>query len=339
MLAEAVRIRLMSDVPLGAMLSGGLDSSLVVALMAEASTQPVQTFAIGFREDGDQNELRHAERVARLFGCDHHEIELSFEDDVEDLEDVIWHLDEPVAELSAVGFHALSRLAASKVTVALSGQGADELFGGYRKHLAARMIDLSHLPAGARRPLAAAPARGDLRRLLQASAARTPTDRLLAMSSAVDGAALNRLRGPRLRALDGLAARRAVDRIAEHLPPRASALGSTLYLDGQLALVDNMLHYFDRMSMAVSLRGPRPVSRPCPRRVGRAAARQREGRAPRAEACPQATRAPQAPRRHRRPPEGGVLQAVGRGVARKAPRRASRRQGRGERSPDRPARP
>jgi asparagine synthase (glutamine-hydrolysing) len=253
LLAEAVRIRLMSDVPLGAMLSGGLDSSLVVALMAEASTQPVQTFAIGFREDGDQNELQHAERVAQLFGCDHHEIELSFEDDAADLEDVIWHLDEPVAELSAVGFHALSRLAASNVTVALSGQGADELFGGYRKHLAARMIDLSHLPPAARRPLGAVPARNDLRRLLQASAARTPTDRLLAMSSSVDSAALNRLRGPRLRALDGLAARRAVDRIAERLPPGASALGSTLYLDGQLALVDNMLHYFDRMSMAVSL--------------------------------------------------------------------------------------
>ena len=253
LLAEAVRIRLMSDVPLGAMLSGGLDSSLVVALMAEASSMPVQTFAIGFREDGNQNELRHAARVASLFGCDHHEIELSFEDDVGDLEDVIWHLDEPIAELSTIGFHALSRLAASSVTVALSGQGADELFGGYRKHLAARMIDLSRLPAAARRPLGAVPARRDVRRLLRASAARTPTERLLSMSSAVDDTILGRLRGPSLRALDGLAARRTVDRIAAALPADASALDSTLYLDAQLALVDNMLHYFDRMSMAVSL--------------------------------------------------------------------------------------
>ena len=254
LLAEAVRLRLMSDVPLGAMLSGGLDSSLVVALMAEASTQPVRTFAIGFREDGDQNELGHAARVARLFGCDHHEIELSFEDDASELEDIIWHLDEPIAELSTVGFHSLSRLAAPHVTVALSGQGADELFGGYRKHLAARLIDLSRLPAPLRRGLGALPIGGDdLRRLLRAAAAPTPADRLLAMSASLGDDGLARLRGPRLRDLDGASARRSIESLSSRLQPGTSALGSTLFLDGQLALVDNMLHYFDRMSMAVSL--------------------------------------------------------------------------------------
>ena len=139
-LDESVRLRLMSDVPLGAMLSGGLDSSLIVGLMARHMTDPVQTFSVGFREAGEQNELEDARLVAEYFGTDHHELELSFAEDTVDLEDLVWHLDEPLADLSSLGFLALCELAAKHVTVALSGQGADELFGGYRKHQAASLV-------------------------------------------------------------------------------------------------------------------------------------------------------------------------------------------------------
>src|SRR5689334_658443 len=163
-LEEAVTLRLMSDVPLGAMLSGGLDSSLIVALMARNMTEPVKTFSVGFAEAGENNELADARFVAQHFGTDHHELELSFADQTLDLAELLWSLDEPIADLSTLGFLALSKLAASEVTVALSGQGADELLGGYRKHRAASLAgSWSRLPgpfrAGGDAALRLAPAR------------------------------------------------------------------------------------------------------------------------------------------------------------------------------------
>ncbi|MDX6401768.1 MAG: hypothetical protein QOF27_2374, partial [Gaiellaceae bacterium] len=136
-LDESVRLRLMSDVPLGAMLSGGIDSSVIVALMARHMTEPVKTFSVGFAEAGKGNELDDARLVAEHFGTEHHELELSFAEQTVDLAELVWFMDEPLADLSSLGFLALSELAASEVTVALSGQGADELLGGYRKHRAA----------------------------------------------------------------------------------------------------------------------------------------------------------------------------------------------------------
>ena len=140
LLEESVRLRLMSDVPLGAMLSGGLDSSLIVALMARNMSEPVKTFSVGFREAAEGNELADARLVANHYGTDHHELELSLHDQHLDLPQLVWHLDEPLADLSALGFLALSQLATQHVTVALSGQGADELLDGYTKHLAASLV-------------------------------------------------------------------------------------------------------------------------------------------------------------------------------------------------------
>ena len=103
-------------------------------------SEPVKTFSVGFRESGNSNELADARYVADLFGTQHHELELSFVDDTVDLATLSWHMDEPLADLSALGFLALSELASRHVTVALSGQGADELLGGYRKHRAASIL-------------------------------------------------------------------------------------------------------------------------------------------------------------------------------------------------------
>ena len=111
-LDEAVRLRLMSDVPLGAMLSGGIDSSVIVALMARHMTEPVKTFSVGFAEAGEGNELAEARFVAQHFGTDHHELELSFAEQDVDLAELVWFMDEPIADLSALGFLALSELAA-----------------------------------------------------------------------------------------------------------------------------------------------------------------------------------------------------------------------------------
>jgi asparagine synthase (glutamine-hydrolysing) len=252
-LEESVRLRLMSDVPLGAMLSGGLDSSLIVALMAKHMSEPVKTFSIGFTEDQD-NELADARFVADLFGTEHHELELSYTQQQVDLADLVWAMDEPVADLSSLGFLAISELAARHVTVALSGQGADELFGGYTKHKAASLVAAwRRLPAPARSLGAGALGRSPLssRRSVRTLLAADPVDRLLAMSGRVDDELRAELyRGP-LASSDGLAGRRAVAPLAEGIADEP--LAATLHIDGQLALVDRMLHYFDRTSMMCSL--------------------------------------------------------------------------------------
>ena len=146
-LEESVRLRLMSDVPLGAMLSGGIDSSLIVALMARHTSGSVKTFSVGFAED-DLNELADAREVAQRFGTEHHELELSRADTELDLPSLAWFLDEPLADLSSIGFLALSELASRHVTVALSGQGADELLGGYAKHQAASLAAMGERVPG-----------------------------------------------------------------------------------------------------------------------------------------------------------------------------------------------
>jgi asparagine synthase (glutamine-hydrolysing) len=253
-LEESVRLRLMSDVPLGAMLSGGIDSSLIVALMARNMSEPVKTFSVGFAEAGAGNELPDARLVADTFGADHHELELSFAEQNVDLEQLVWHLDEPLSDLSSLGFLALSELASRHVTVALSGQGADELLGGYRKHRAAAIASAWHRLPSPLRSLGLAVAQHGPARLgrpVRTLAAGDAATRLLAMSGHVHGGMRRDLmRGP-LAELDGNAARRAVNACMDGFPD--DPLPATLYLDGQLALVDDMLHYFDRASMAHSL--------------------------------------------------------------------------------------
>jgi asparagine synthase (glutamine-hydrolysing) len=254
LLEESVKLRLMSDVPLGAMLSGGIDSSVIVALMARNMSEPVKTFSVGFAEAGAKNELADARFVANVFGTDHHELELSFADQTLDLEGIVWHLDEPLADLSSLGFQALSQLASRHVTVALAGQGADELFGGYRKHAAAAVAGAwQRLPAPVRGLGVGAGRRGPerWRRSVETLAAGDPAARLLAMSGRVDSSLKTLLaRGP-LAEVGGDAAGDAVRACLNGIPD--DPLPAALYLDARLGLVDDMLHYFDRTSMAHSL--------------------------------------------------------------------------------------
>src|SRR5271170_4987593 len=131
-LAEAVRIRLISDVPLGALLSGGVDSSTVVALMARFSSSPVKTFTIGFPKK-DFDETAYAREVAQKFGTEHHEliVQPNF---LETLEQLTQHLEEPFADASMMPTYYVSCLARQHVTVALAGDGGDELFAGYDRY-------------------------------------------------------------------------------------------------------------------------------------------------------------------------------------------------------------
>ncbi len=129
LLKEAVQVRLMSEVPLGAFLSGGVDSSVVVGLMSSMMSQPVKTFSIGFEED-DYSELPYARQVAKHFGTDHHEFFVRPEL-VSVLPQLVWAYDEPFADSSMLPTYYVSKLAREHVTVVLSGDGGDEIFGGY----------------------------------------------------------------------------------------------------------------------------------------------------------------------------------------------------------------
>jgi len=129
LLEESVRLRLMSDVPLGAFLSGGIDSSIIVGLMSRMMNQPVDTFSVGF-EESELNELPFARIAAQAFETRHHEIFVNT-CSPELIEQIVWHLDEPVADPAAVPTYLVSKLARQTVKVVLTGEGGDELFAGY----------------------------------------------------------------------------------------------------------------------------------------------------------------------------------------------------------------
>jgi len=132
LLKEAVRLRMISDVPLGALLSGGIDSSTIVALMSELSPQRVKTFHIHFEEE-DYSEAVFAREIAKRFETEHHELVVR-PDFVEVLPKLILHYSEPFADSSAIPYYYLSRMTRDSVTVALGGDGGDELFGGYPRY-------------------------------------------------------------------------------------------------------------------------------------------------------------------------------------------------------------
>ena len=129
-LEGAVRSHLMSDVPLGLFLSGGIDSTGIAALMAPMVKEPIRTFAVGFHEP-EASELGYARLAARAVGAEHHEVVVTPEEFLSELPRLIWHEDKPIAFPSSVALYFVSRLARDHVKVVLTGEGADELFLGY----------------------------------------------------------------------------------------------------------------------------------------------------------------------------------------------------------------
>jgi asparagine synthase (glutamine-hydrolysing) len=147
---EATRIRLMSEVPLGAFLSGGIDSSAVVAAMADQTTGPVKTFSIGF-PDADFDELRFARQVAQQFSTDHHELVVE-PHAIEIMPKLARHYGEPFADASAIPSFYLAEMTSRHVTVALNGDGGDESFAGYRRYMSGGILgQLGRLPTSVRR--------------------------------------------------------------------------------------------------------------------------------------------------------------------------------------------
>ena len=262
LLAEAVRIRLVADVPLGAFLSGGVDSSTVVGLMACQTAQPVKTFSIGFHEDS-YNELKYARVAAKKFGTDHHEFVVT-PDICEIVDDLVWHFDEPFADSSAIPTYMVSKLARQFVKVVLTGDGGDEVFGGYTRYAVDRKRSgFARLPRSFRRrvmqPLGRRLPHGAWGRNYVHNVALDPLDRYIE-----DISIFTRLNKPLLYT-DGfrvqLGATEAAARFRECAArSRAGdALDPLLYLDSKTYLPGDILTKVDRMSMAVSLEARAPL--------------------------------------------------------------------------------
>ena len=259
-LRSAVRSHLVSDVPLGAFLSGGVDSSLVVALMAEASDRPVKTFSIGFDEPA-YDELDAARLVARHVGADHHEFVVR-PDALGIVERLVAHFDEPFADASAIPTWYVSELARRHVTVVLSGDGGDELFAGYDRYLPHPMVarfDAVPLPgkqALARAAARALPHGARGRRFLRHAGADAESRYIDAISffGPDDRTAL--CAGP-MRLTDGSpeAAMRARFARLGHLPLTSRCMR----VDFETYLPEDVLTKVDRMSMAHSIESRVPL--------------------------------------------------------------------------------
>lgn len=130
---SALQKRLMSDVPLGVFLSGGIDSSIIASSLSKLTNEPIKTFSAGFIGDNISNELPLAKRTAQVLGADHHEVKID-SNIIKELPDIVWHLDEPMADPAAIPNYVLSREAKKKVTVILTGDGGDEGFAGYDQY-------------------------------------------------------------------------------------------------------------------------------------------------------------------------------------------------------------
>ncbi|MGE5645468.1 MAG: asparagine synthase (glutamine-hydrolyzing) [Acidobacteriota bacterium] len=243
---EAVRMRMIADVPLGAFLSGGIDSSCVVASMALQSREPVRTFSIGF-EESRFNELEYARMVAEKYRTEHHEI-LVKPDSIALVEKLVRHLDEPFGDSSAIPTFVVSEFAARHVKVALSGDGGDELFAGYTRFAAAQKMSwLDRVPRLALRLAAAAgrmlPYRAYGKNYLHMISRESPFERYIEANFAPFSM--------RERLLEPKWLRTAPVDCA--LLEGADTLSQAMYFETAVNLPGDMLVKVDRMSMANSL--------------------------------------------------------------------------------------
>ena len=265
LLREAVRVRLMSEVPLGAFLSGGIDSSAIVALMAQESSEPVKTFSIGFEEQ-DFSELHHARRVAEHVGADHHEF-IVRPNAMEILPTLVEHYGEPFADSSAIPSYYVARETRRYVTVALNGDGGDECFAGYERYaamsLAQRYTSLvpAGVVAGVARALPEVQSRRNLlgkgKRFLTA-ASLTPVQRYLRWISSFDEAAKTDLYSDDFR---GQTAGFSTVSIIQPWFAKANGAGivdASLLTDTMTYLPNDLLVKMDIASMTVSLEARSP---------------------------------------------------------------------------------
>ena len=265
LLEDAVRSHLVADVPYGAFLSGGIDSSTIVALMSRELDHPVQTFCVGFEGVGEElSELPYARMVAKRYETDHHEILLGPDEFTGLAKHAVWHLDQPIADMACVPNLLVAKLAAERVKMVLTGEGGDELFAGYARYAGERLAPLTTRLPGPARSLGRTLA-------LRGAGWSRPRIAMYALSQRDEAGRLATwfpLMSPEARA------ELAVGELGEavrSMPPAslfAPTLGRSdageqlhrmLYVDTKLWLPDDLLARGDKMSMATSLEARVPL--------------------------------------------------------------------------------
>ncbi len=257
-LDKSVDLRMISDVPFGAFLSGGIDSSAIVALMSRHSDLPIKTFSVGFREK-QYNELRHARSVAEKFKTDHHELIISQKNIIDEIEKLTWYRDAPITEPSDIPIYLLAKEASKSVKMVLTGEGSDEILGGYPKHVFERYTCLYQciprivhdrliepliisLPYGFRRAKTAIVNLG-----IQSKQERFPS--WFGALNTKERSRLTRLESP----FHG-----KTKEFQFKTDPSNSSLRQILYFDQTSWLPDNLLERGDRMTMAASIEARMP---------------------------------------------------------------------------------
>ena len=265
LLTECVRMHLVSDVPFGAFLSGGIDSSTIVALMTEVLNEPVKTYSVGFDGDAEMfSELPYARLVAKQYHTDHHEVFIGPNHLINLLGKVIWHLDQPIGDEASLANYMVAELASRDVKMVLTGEGGDELFAGYARYAGERLSRFFRFAPETARSLALAASERipRLRRQKIALFALCQSDEVTRFvnwfplfNSQMKQALLSR---DVKAALSGYDTR---DVFAEHLA-RTDAkepLNRMLYVDTKLWLPDDLLARGDKTSMATSLEARVPL--------------------------------------------------------------------------------
>jgi asparagine synthase (glutamine-hydrolysing) len=261
LLEDAVRLQLRSDVPLGLFLSSGIDSGVLLAIMSRYSSGPVQAFTIGFEGGEKTNEVEDAKVLARMFGADHHVMMVAPEDYLKYYENYLWDLEEPVGNETAAAFYFVSKITSEKVKVALTGQGADEPWAGYHRHIGAKLSAVySRMPKRVTTPLAELVTRipGRFERLKRGALSLAEPDMLTRFAKVYSffSADMKRqlFKGPLMDQIvgDGYRSKQALHRLqtdVQHLDP----VTQMLYIDTRANLPDDLLMVGDKTSMANSL--------------------------------------------------------------------------------------
>ncbi len=264
-ISQAVGRQMISDVPVGALLSGGLDSGVVAAIMQQVSNQPVKTFTVGFTGDFAENELAMARRTADILGTDHHEIVIGIQECLDSFAATVWHLDEPIATSSALAMYWVSRLAAEQVKVVLTGQGADEPWAGYLRYRGEKLGEwYRHLPPAVRHgvavPLASHLPRSDaVKRAVSALGIEDPAERFASTYTVFTPPMKAALYRDGLAPRDSDACCSAAVRYWQSPVAHLPALAQQLYVDARFSLPDDLLLYGDKMAMAASLEARVPL--------------------------------------------------------------------------------
>lgn len=254
---RSIEERMMADVPLGAMLSGGVDSSIITGIMSQMMNEPVKTFSVGFDVPGF-SELPYARLVSEHFGTEHHELMVKCADLTAYWPLLTWHRDEPVSEPSDLGVYLVSKLARQHVKVVLSGEGGDELFAGYPKYVVDQLATYYHLLPAPIRDKVITPMLYNLpykmRKLKMAGRvlSEPAPQRWMSWFGVFNGPLKNNLLSESTKASIDSDSSRVFRRWLEQHPQRDN-LSSMLYLDTKIWLPDNLLMKGDKMSMAAAL--------------------------------------------------------------------------------------